>query len=99
MSVSIWEGNKAGRVADAAEAVEVKLDNITLMLAAIADASSDGSEGSGLYFKNFKTLQQLNRMGLASKVLDSDSYIVADEGKDGLYYSDHHAVCSYIELD
>ena len=79
MSVSIWEGNKAGRVADAVEAVEVKLDNITLMLAAIADTSSDGSEGSGLYFKNFKTLQQLNRMGLASKVLDSYSYIVVNK--------------------
>lgn len=61
------------------EEIEVKLDNITLMLAAIADNGSDSSEGSGLYFRNFKTLQQLNRMGLASKVLDSYSYIVVNK--------------------
>lgn len=59
--------------------IEIKLDNITLMLAAIADNGSDSSEGSGLYFRNFKTLQQLNRMGLASKVLDSYSYIVVNK--------------------
>ena len=28
----------------------------------------------------------------------SNAYIVPDEGKDGLYYSDHHAVCADIEL-
>ena len=27
-----------------------------------------------------------------------DAYIVSDEGADGLYYSDHHAVCATIEF-
>lgn len=61
------------------ENVGVKLDNITLMLAAIADGSSDSHDGSGLYFRNFKTLQQLNRMGLASRVLNDYSYIVVNK--------------------
>ena len=72
MGVSIWEGNKA-------EEVLSKMDNMTLMLAAIADGFSETADGSGLYFKNFKTLQQLNRMGLASKVLDSYSYIIVNK--------------------
>ena len=28
----------------------------------------------------------------------SNAYVIPDEGKDGLYYSDHHAVCADIEL-
>ena len=56
-----------------------KLDNVTLMLAAIADSFSETADGSGLYFRNPKTLQTLNRMGLASKVLDSYSYIIVNK--------------------
>ena len=55
-----------------------KMDNITLMLAAIAEANSDHEHGQGIYFKNFKTLQQLNRMGLAKMVLDSYSQIIVN---------------------
>ena len=58
---------------------EEKLDNVTLMLAAIADGFSETADGSGLYFRNFKTLQQLNRMGLAKRVLDSYSYIIVNK--------------------
>lgn len=67
MSLSIWEGNKAQNVIDS-------LDNIALMLAGLNDR-----EGDGLYFKNFKTIQQLNRMGLAYKVLSSYDYIVVNK--------------------
>ena len=56
-----------------------KLDNVTLMLAAIADGFSETADGSGLYFRNPKTLQTINRMGLASKVLDDYSYIVINK--------------------
>ena len=58
---------------------EEKLDNITLMLAAIADGFSETADGSGLYFRNPKTLQTINRMGLASKVLDDYSYIIINK--------------------
>lgn len=58
--------------------IEDKLDNITLMLAAIADYNSDKSEGTGLYFKSFKVLQALNRMGLAARALDSYSQIIVN---------------------
>lgn len=58
---------------------EEKLDNVTLMLAAIADGFSETADGSGLYFRNPKTLQTINRMGLASKVLDDYSYIIINK--------------------
>ena len=72
MGVNIWEGSKAQDVLD-------KMDNMTLMLAAIADGFSETADGSGLYFRSPKTLQALNRMGLASKVLDSYSYIIVNK--------------------
>lgn len=56
-----------------------KLDNVTLMLAAIADGFSETADGSGLYFRNPKTLQTINRMGLASKVIDDYSYIIINK--------------------
>lgn len=68
--------------------VNDQLDNITLVLAKIAENTSPTSDGQGLYFKNFKTLQMLNRMGLASKVLDSYSYIVVNK-ETGMTVSAH----------
>lgn len=59
--------------------VSEKLDNMTLMLAAIADSFSETADGNGLYFRNPKALQMLNRMGLASKVLDDYSYIIINK--------------------
>lgn len=58
--------------------IETKLDNITLMLAGIAGSITDKNGETGLQFKNFKTIQALNRMGLASKILDSYSFIVVN---------------------
>lgn len=54
--------------------IETKLDNITLMLAGIAGSITEKNGETGLQFKNFKTIQALNRMGLASKILDSYSF-------------------------
>lgn len=47
-----------------------KLDNITLVLAGISE-----NGGDGLKFKSPKTLQALNRMGLAARVLDEYTQI------------------------
>jgi len=47
------------------------LDNIALMLAGITEKE----DGSGLVFRSPRTLQNLNRMGLASKVLSDYSTI------------------------
>ena len=79
MSVSIWEGDKADSLISAIGENNKKLDNMTLMLAAIADGFSETEDGKGLYFKNFKTLQTLSRMGLAGRVLDSYSYVVVNK--------------------
>lgn len=53
-----------------------QLDNITLAILGL-----QGADSTGLYFKNFKSIQMLNRMGLAKKVLDSYSQIHVNREK------------------
>jgi len=50
-------------------------------------------------FHGFGRLEEKSKIDYIFTTFDfENSYIVPDDGKDGLYYSDHHAVCSDILL-
>lgn len=78
--------------------VNDQLDNITLMLAKIAENTAETSDGQGLYFKNFKTLQMINRMGLAPRVLDDYSYLVVNR-ETGLTAAAHGEGVTAVTVD
>ena len=52
------------------------MGNLTMAALMIKDAiDQDKTQGTDIYFKNFRTLQMANRMGIAAKILDSYSQI------------------------
>ena len=55
---------------------ENKMGDLTMAALMIKDAiDSEKTQGTDIYFKNFRTLQIANRMGIASKILDSYSQV------------------------
>lgn len=64
-----------------------------------AIGGKDATAELGGTFHNFGRREQKSKIDYIFTNADfENSHIVPDEGKDGLYYSDHHAVCSDILL-